>query len=128
MPDEEKDSQSIETKAKGGINIIGDVNTEGGDFVGRDLLIAKAGDDTVDIGRIEERPYIIRVTEEGSTFGSVYTAGGHFIGRDLIINNLEVKDIEHLRPEPCLPPVNLLTKGCFVMKRETRTVFLAELT
>lgn len=88
----------------GGAYVDGSVYTEGGDSIGRDLTIFHTDDDTIDIGQLEKRPYIIRVTEEGSQFGDVYTAGGHFIGRDLIIHNLEIKEIEHLRPEPCDPP------------------------
>ena len=108
MSDETLDGEKGEAKAlvntNGGASVEGSVYTEGGDFVGRDLTLSRTDDEIIDIGQLEKRPYVIRVTEEGSVFGDVYTAGGHFIGRDLIIHNLEVKEIEHLRPEPCDPP------------------------
>lgn len=88
----------------GGAYVGGNVVTGDGDFIGRDQILHKADEEMIDIEQLEKQPYIVNVTKEGSTFGAVYTAGGLFIGRDLIINNFEVKDIEHLRPDPCEPP------------------------
>lgn len=104
MSDETMDGERDEANTNGGASIEGSVFTDGGDFIGRDQIWSRTDDETIDIGQLEKRPYVIRVTEEGSRFGDVYTAGGHFIGRDLIIHHLDIKDIEHLRPEPCDPP------------------------
>jgi WD40 repeat protein len=103
LNDEQNDA-TTSVNTGGGVYIDGSVYTNGGDVIGRDLTLSHADDETIDIGQLKKRPYLIRVTEEGSAFGDVYTAGGHFIGRDLVIHNLEIKDIEPLRPEPCDPP------------------------
>jgi WD40 repeat protein len=121
--DGERDDATTSVNTGGGVYIDGSVYTKGGESIGRDLTMSHADEETIDIGQLEKRPYIIHVTQEGSRFGDVYTAGGHFIGRDLVIHNLEIKDIEPLRPDPCDPPCIPPYQGLLSFSKEDANRF-----
>lgn len=123
MSDEEEKSpynDFPEESIARGTYITGNVETKGGNFIGRDKYIDQATDEDIPLENLKKRPYIF-FREKNANFHSINTQGGDFIAGNVIANHLHIEKIENfesLGPQPCHPPCIPPYQGLLTFEKE----------